>query len=201
MDAQGPGQRHEGQGPPAPAVVLPDVPEAVPRRERLQVPPDVGVAPAPDAHLRRGQRRHHEALLRGVRGGVPRGPGAAARHEALQGEHRLPRGHRGPAPHPHELDALGDAHGLRPVPRAQGPRRRRRRPRERPARAVDRPQPGEARARGALEGEGGGAARRRAGHGQGVPAPRGGAEEDRRRRRGAAGHDAAPRGVRGARNH
>ena len=45
------GQQNEVEGAAEAAVVLPDVSEAMPGPERLQVPHAVRVAPAPTAHL------------------------------------------------------------------------------------------------------------------------------------------------------
>lgn len=46
------------------ALVLPSVPEAMPRRERLQVPHDVRESPAADAHRRERPRQVHQRVQR-----------------------------------------------------------------------------------------------------------------------------------------
>ena len=64
-------QPNQGQRPAEAAVVLSDVRQAVPRRERVQVPPQLRLAPAPDDGLRPGElcsqccggRGLHQAML------------------------------------------------------------------------------------------------------------------------------------------
>ncbi|KAK3189181.1 hypothetical protein Dsin_028742 [Dipteronia sinensis] len=53
-------------------MVLPDVPEAMPRRERLQVPLHEREPPASDATFRPERRSHPRRFLRGVRDHFPR---------------------------------------------------------------------------------------------------------------------------------
>lgn len=52
-----------GQGAAEAAMVLPDVPEAMPRRERVQVPLHLRVAPAADGHLRQQLQQDHGRVL------------------------------------------------------------------------------------------------------------------------------------------
>ena len=150
--AQGDRQPHQGQGPAEAALVLPDVREAVPRRERLQVPLHVGVAPASDDDVLGEQRRLHGRVLQGVRGGHARDHRAQGQEPARLGQPDLQRVHRVQDALPHERDGVGDADRLHHVPGADG-QVRGRRDGEGMVPHLHRPRPGQA-TRGARGGGG-----------------------------------------------
>ncbi|CAI0411337.1 unnamed protein product [Linum tenue] len=96
-------------------MVLPDVPEAVQGRERVQVPLYEREPPAPDADLRPKPSPRRRGLLGGVRERVPRPHEAEPPLLPHRRHRRLQRVHPRPPPRPHEFYRVGDADGVHKV--------------------------------------------------------------------------------------
>mmetsp|Transcript_19825 Transcript_19825/g.56974 ORF Transcript_19825/g.56974 Transcript_19825/m.56974 type:complete len:219 (+) Transcript_19825:198-854(+) len=117
-------QQNEGQGPSEAQVLLPDVQQAVPRRERLQMSPHVRLAPPTDEDIFRKRRRVPRQFLGGIRAVLHGHPPPAARHQEDECQQRVPGGHPGQGSRPHEQHQVGDADGLCPIHRQDGQMRR-----------------------------------------------------------------------------